>query len=464
MAHPTGISRALADEMMALRFDQLSPHDINQLKSLVIDFSATALCGAAQPWGRHIAGWAEQFGGRGQSLAIGCSDTMTASVAAMVNGTCGHGFELDDTHEPTRSHPGCVVIAAALAVASERRSSGKAFLSAIAAGYEAMARIGRAAFATGQPARGMHKTATLGHFGAATAAGHLMDLDAATLNRAYGVTLSFVSGTSQFSLEQRGNMTKRLVGGAPAHNGILAAQIASTGLTAPEQALEGEFGFFNMFGIEPDPAKLIRKPGAPPEIMAVSIKPYACCRHFHSVIDALEIATEGFTLDVASIRGIAVHIPPSVVTGKHLVTRPETVMAAQYSMPFIVGATLTHGPYAFGAYDRGHLGDDAILSVIDRTTAVPDGDLAQEAIDSMPAKVVLTLNTGEQRTGKVLSALGSPERPLDAEGMRRKAEALADIVGPGLSPSGLHGAVDALPDATDISLLVSELSRTSQPT
>jgi hypothetical protein len=88
--------------------------------------------------------------------------------AALLNGLFGHGFEMDDTHIPSTTHPGSVVIPAALATL-RGRISGTKFLVAVVVGYEVMARVG---FAAG-PAhilRGFHPTGTVGVFGAAAAA------------------------------------------------------------------------------------------------------------------------------------------------------------------------------------------------------------------------------------------------------------------------------------------------------
>jgi len=62
--------------------------------------------------------------------------------AALANATIGHGFELDDTHDPSVSHPGTVVISSALALGEKQKVSGKQFLTSLVAGYEVMGRVG----------------------------------------------------------------------------------------------------------------------------------------------------------------------------------------------------------------------------------------------------------------------------------------------------------------------------------
>ena len=59
-------------------------------------------------------------------------------------GGLSHILEMDDLHRESVTHPGCVVIPAAWAIAEERDLGGRAFLKAVLTGYEACCRIGMA--------------------------------------------------------------------------------------------------------------------------------------------------------------------------------------------------------------------------------------------------------------------------------------------------------------------------------
>ena len=67
---------------------------------------------------------------------------MSAADAAFVNGSYGHGFEYDDAHGPSASHPGSCVIPAALAIGEELDSSLGEVITALVTGYEVYTRIG----------------------------------------------------------------------------------------------------------------------------------------------------------------------------------------------------------------------------------------------------------------------------------------------------------------------------------
>ena len=447
MSDHAGISLALAEEVVGFGADRLSSEDHEQLKRLLIDYAAVTLCGSVQPWGRTLTEWAGAHGADGKVLLIGSGKRAGANAAAMVNGTSAHGYELDDTHDKSMSHPGAVVITAALAAGTEMGSSGKDLLSAIVMGYEVMTRVGMAANSLGVISRGFHPTATFGVFGAAAAAGKMYGLDASSMAQAWGIALSMSSGACQFAFEPKGTMVKRMHAGIPAHNGIIAAQLARLGLAAPVQALEGNYGFFKLFGVDADPSLLTKAADAPFEIHDISMKPYSCCRKFHSLIDALEQVTDGFSIPVEEIEGITVRAPNTAIES-HMMRRPDSVMAAQYSMPYIVGATLAYGPRRYDAYGSDHHEDQKILSIVDQVQAQPDAELNSLVPAKMATSVELNLRGGSSRQAKVLDSLGTPVRPMSTIEVESKAQALLAPIE--VDAKGISDAVEGLGKANSI--------------
>ncbi len=449
-------SMALAEEMIALVAGQLSPEDFDQLQRLLLDHAAVTLCGSIQPWGRALTDWARQYGSGGNAVLAGSGEGANASAAALVNGTSAHGYELDDTHDKSMSHPGAVVITAALAVGAEVGATGRDVLAAIVAGYESMARVGMAATPVRVIEKGFHPTGTFGVFGAAAAAGKLLGLSPLGLAHAWGIALSMSSGSCQFAFEPRGTMVKRMHAGIPAHNGVIAAQLAKLGIAAPVQAIEGEYGFLKLIGEASDPSLLARVPGARLEIHNISIKPYSCCRKFHSLIDALDEVTEGFSIDADAIARITVRSPETAINS-HLMRRPDSVMAAQYSMPFIVGATLAYGPQRYEAYGENHHADPRILSIVDKVESVHDADLDPVVPAQMPNRVEIELGDGEVRQATVMDSLGTPVYPMSTDSVMEKAHALLDGLDPDFNLQRIEAAVHAIADAESIRTLTASL-------
>ena len=429
MTTPANASLAFAAQILGIGEGGLQPADREQVRRLLLDCLGVSRIGATQPWTRSLIEWAGRFDGTGAAPVVGTGLRVAPNVAALVNGTAAHGYELDDTHDGSMSHPGAVVIPAALAVAAERESSGDATMAAIACGYEAMARIGIAARAERVIHAGHHPTALFGGFGAAAAAARLLDLDAEGLARAWGHVLSLAGGAMQFSDETEGTSVKRLHAGYAAHHGILAAELAARGIGAPLRALDGKYGFLALYGKEPDLETLRVPAGAPLQIHAISIKPYSCCRLFHSLIDGLREASDAFSLPLEAITRIDVR-GPGVLVEQHMMRRPTSVMAAQYSLPFVVGATLAYGPNSYDSYHESKLGDARILALADKVECAADPAIEAHYPAHMGTAVEITASDGTRRAATVMDSRGTAANPLSPDELYAKAEGLLREIEP----------------------------------
>ncbi len=431
---------AFAAQILDIGARAPSPGDREQLRRLMLDCLGVSQIGATLEWTREMVDWAGRFKGTGAAPVVGTQLTMAPHLAALINGTAAHGYELDDTHDASMSHPGAVVIPAALAVAAETGASGDATLSAISCGYEAMARVGMAAHAARVIHKGFHPTALFGLFGSAAATAALMRFDSAALARAWGHALSLAGGSMQFSDEPRGTTVKRLHAGYAAHNGILAAEFAARGIEAPAHSLDGKYGFLALFGEEPDLAALKVPEGGTLQIHTISFKPYSCCRLFHSLIDGLRDVSDGFELKPDAIREINVR-GPGVLAEQHMLSRPTSVMAAQYSLPFVVGASLAYGPYRYDSYREEKLSDPAILALADLVTCAPDAEIEAHYPAQMGSSVELVRANGTRRFAKVMNSRGTAANPLTTDVLFDKAAGLVSDITPRIDLGSARAAL-----------------------
>src|SRR5262245_20609753 len=90
----------------------------------------------------------------------------------------------------------------------------------------------------------------------------------------------------------------------------------NAGLVHP-RALDGRYGFLALYAKSPRPDALSVKADVPLQIHSISIKPYSCCRLFHSLIDGLREVSGGFKLPYEAthwLTGRTVSMP-TVLTG-----------------------------------------------------------------------------------------------------------------------------------------------------
>jgi 2-methylcitrate dehydratase PrpD len=365
----------LADYAAALRYRDLPASVVQQAKDCIIDTVAAGICGAAMPWSRIVIDYAERTGPGGKCRILGRGGSaVQAPAAALANGALAHAFELDSLTRPgAGAHPGATVLPPALAVAQECGAGGRALIAAFVAGNEVMIRIGRATGHTNE-ARGFHAPGTTGPFGAAVAAGHLMQLDARAMTNALGIAGSLCGGLLEFARGD-GGMIKRLHLGRASEAGVLAATLAAGGFAGPRTVLEGEFGFLKVFCTEWDTAELTRGLGQEFVVSTTVLKRYPCHATAHAAVKAVrDLQTEhGFT--GPEVEAITVTGTPRMVE-RHNILEPADVMLAQYSIPFSVALALCREARDPESWDERALADPQIRALCRRVKLVPAPDRA----------------------------------------------------------------------------------------
>jgi len=219
---------------------------------------------------------------------------------------------------------------------------------------------------------------------------------------------------------------------------VLAAEFAARGISAPARALDGKYGFMALYSKSPRMEELTVPLGAPLQIHVVSFKPYSCCRLFHSLIDGLREVSDDFELRPESIERIAVR-GPGVLVDQHMMRRPTSVMAAQYSLPFVVGATLVYGPHRYDSYREDRLSDAGILWLADRVECKADTEIEAHYPAQMGTAVEITRVDGTRRSATVMNSRGTAANPLSTEALYAKAEGLVREIEPRIDLGAARG-------------------------
>src|SRR5579859_2130924 len=373
-------AEALAEFCTQLRWDELPENVRQRTRELLLDLVGVALAGARQPSSPPAAQAARALGAEtGKATIIGTPATTTAAYAALANGTAAHAVELDDVTTESSLHPGVAVIPAAIALAQEIQAAPKTLLEAIVAGYEVTMRVGNALNPASAYARGFHPTGVAGVFGAAMAAAHLLQLTADQRSMALGIAGTMASGSLEYLAD--GAWTKRLNAGWAGHAGITAARLAEAGFNGPRSVFEGRLGLLHAYSDAALPSRLLSDLGDPLQVMRVSIKPYACCRYNHGLIDCM-LALRPRVPELADIQEI--HL--GVLSGGALLVadpieqkrEPQGVVDAQFSAPYAACAALVFGSGGMEVYSRDALSDARVRSLMGKTDCYRDASLDAE--------------------------------------------------------------------------------------
>jgi 2-methylcitrate dehydratase PrpD len=340
-----------------------------------------------------------------------------AGRQAFLFGALAHVLEMDDLHRESVTHPGCVVVPAAWAVATERGADGHDFLKAVLAGYEAVCRVGNA---VGQAHyKVWHNTATCGPYGAAFAAAVLLELREEPTVWALGNAGTQSAGLWQF-LEE-GAMSKHLHAGRAAEAGILAAELAARGFTGPAAILEGPKGFFVAACPDARPERVLASPDAPWQLRFTSIKPWPSCRHTHPAVEAaLDVRDRVEPGAVASVRIETYRAALALCDN----AAPGSEYEAKFSLQHCVAAALGDGKLTLGSFDGPARTRLAMLA--SRTTAVVTAEHDAAYPDRWGARVTLTTTTGGTLVAERPACKGDPEHPVTPKDLREKASMLLE--------------------------------------
>jgi MmgE/PrpD N-terminal domain len=237
------LSRDLGAFVAGLRYGDLPPAVVDRAKGVTLQALSSALVARDMPASRDALALMreEEAGGGGAATVLCHGAKLTKAGAAFVNAeTIFAGGKWDTFRMLT--HPGTAILPAALVAAEIAGSSGREFLTAVAAAYEVMERMA-AEFIPTVMSRGFHAGPVFGIFGAAVAAAKLGGLDAGQVHGAIAQCVNLASG----NLEGIRSGGRSLREGGAVRNALLAVALARQGTPGGETTLEGEAGFYHSY-------------------------------------------------------------------------------------------------------------------------------------------------------------------------------------------------------------------------
>lgn len=449
-------TRHLAQFAVQLRYSDLPSAVIEKAKELALHAWGVQLAGSTLPWSKSVFRYVQSQGGVPQSTVVNYGLKTSVANAAFVNGTFGHGFEMDDNHAATAIKGGSVAVPAVLAMGEQQSSSGKEFILATVVAYEIMTRIGLSV-AVALWRRGHHATGACGPFGAAAAAGKLLGFDETTMLHAISVAGGYSAGLTESPASGRGEL-KRIFGGQAASSGITAALLVKEGLTGPATMLEGDRGFCSTFGDDSNNvAALTAGLGTEWQILRAHYKIYAQDGYVQPMTEALErlVKQHSFSPDaVAEIRAGTNRHAHETRVGK--IREPKDLTSAQFSANFSLALFLIRGGAGFHEYTEDALTDSRIIDLSKKIHTYVDDEIEEAWQKTKPrgARVTVRLTSGETYTECVPMM-----RSMTAEDVNEKFRRLARVVVSAEQCERLLSVARNLDDVADVTSLAPLLTR-----
>lgn len=326
------------------------------------------------------------------------SKKFKARESAFINSFLGHYYEMDDVHKEAIMHPGAIIIPVVLSVVEEYKIdiTYEMFCKYVVAGYEAIIKLGIAL----NPSHYIkfHTTGTAGTIAAALIASSIIDKRKDVNLAAINIATTMASGLiSSFGFD-----SKLITLGHATMNGILAAELASKGLSANLDALED--GFYKAFS---DENKLIQSISnitkEKLEIDNVYFKIHASCGHTHSALDAALKIIEKNDIDIKKIKNINIF---TYKTSLEITSNTECYnrQQCQFSNPVCMAILLYFGNVTidgFGSLDSANE-REKILELANKVSIIEDINYTKMYPVKRPSKVQIIMTDNVYEAEQIL--------------------------------------------------------------
>jgi len=399
---------------------------LEKARQHVLDTMAAMVSGSRLPPGRMAIGYVASLGGQHESSVIATALQTSTVNAALANGMLAHADETDDSHAPSRTHPGCAVIPAALASAERMHAPGEKFLRAVVLGYDVCARLNYALGAEAFAAASRSTHSFGGVFGAGAAAGALLGLDAPQVRHLFSFCAQQASGVG-CNVRDQDHIEKAFdFGGMPARNGVAAATMVAHGFTGVDDVFSGERNFFAAHAPDPNPANLAGALGERFEILQTNIKKWSVGSPAQSALDALSHLMESAKLAACDIASIRVHLPTRSARTVDNAPMPDV------NVQHLLALLLVDGNLTFDSvHDHARMHDPAVLALRRKIELVPSEEL-MSARPRRQAIVEIDLQNSQRLSHRTQAVRGTADNPMTQGEVEAKAlDLMVGVLGPG---------------------------------
>lgn len=446
------ISRASCSEMPAAA--------LQQAKYGIIDWVFVTLAGR-QNAKESFCSFRDLILGKGgnpESSIIGDQAKTTENQASLINGWTGHVMDYDETCPKVRSHLFAAILPAVLAAAESRKTNGKDILESFITGHEVAMRIGEA-MTPGWIKAGWHGTSLFGMFGSAAACAKLFGLDFDKTLHVIGLVSSMASGVAV----NFGSMTKPLHAGMAAERGLFAAQLAQSGFTANQKALESALGFYHAYNwgepVNEAACDMLGDPWGLETPGMSALKLYPCCHGLATNIECGIRLRQQHHPELADIESIEIHSQPKTLcamlsrkyedTGENLqwgydgpprqmrTILPKTGAEAKFSKEYAFSRALKDGRMLMGDLTDEAVNEPEIRDWMAKIKVFHNSTLERysceypEETAPHAERMIVTLKDGSVLEEEEIFIRGMTKRPLPFEDLRFKYQDCGKAAGLG---------------------------------
>ena len=243
--------------------------------------------------------------------------------------------------------------------------------------------------------------------------------------------------------------------GRSGFQGVLAAHLVRCGFTGVNDGPKDLYTAILGDGF--DPEAVVDGLGEPAgyRIQLNYFKFIACCLYNHPVLDALQAMTQREAFEGADVAGVHVDAPPVGATLAD--PEPKNMLAAKFSIPYAVAASLVHGSTDITAFYPDRVADPRIKALAQKVELEADPKMNLRSYDYPAARVTVSLKDGRVIEESVMTQYGDTRNPASTEELTGKFTFLAqEVLGQERTQQVIKtvGNLDTLKDLKDLTGLL----------
>jgi 2-methylcitrate dehydratase len=450
------ITAPLARWAADLRFENLSPEALHEIKRFLLDSIGCALGGYTQHDVKILLDVLEETATPGPATLIGGGRNIDVLSATLANSLMVRVMDYNDIYwQQDPSHPSDI-IPAVLACGQRAKVNGKELCVGIAIAYEMQMRLCEAAF-PGIRERGWHH-ATLTSLAAPFAAGRMLRLPWETIQRAVGISGSNHACLGAVTAGEL-SMMKNTVDPLATQGAVLSVLLAEKGFGGPKHVIDGKEGLVHCLGPDWKLDILTDGLGDSWRITRCGMKAYPTEALTHAPISAF--------LDIVSEHGLK----PEMVESVHIrglprladiladpsKYNPNNKETADHSLPYCIAAALVDGQVTPLQFTNEKIMDPVVRFQLHKVKVIADQEF--EMLFPAIQRVEVTVATADGR--KLKKQLdypkGDPRNPLSDREVEEKFDALAEPLVSARTRQSLKDTIwklDGLSSADDLMKLM----------
>ncbi len=385
------------------------------------------------------------LGANGPCSIVGHPVKTTVTYAALVNGTIGHGDEVDPGETLGGYHFASTIVPAAISVGQYVGTSGKELVRAIALGSEVTILINRLQRDVLEHSERRFWFSTGCTMGAAVVASLLLNLDAEQMEYALGLAAYQAAGMVP-PMSDPTHQSKSLQLGIAAQGGVTAALLAQSGCHSPPEILGRKDGFFDAFtGHAELGERLVEALGKTWVVRQVQYKRYPVGMPDHPPLHLFLQMLKKHKLEADDIADVEVMLSMESFQTVDTLKHPSVYQATILSMAAVfgeVGFKHTH--------DSRYYNDPRVEAFKERIKLIPQSGVTK----ARRLEGQLRIRT---RNGEVYSEAFGSVPSMNKEDLRRKFRALVGLRANEKKVLALERKLEGIDEVNNVAPLISEL-------